>query len=202
MRCRRGLCEPLVVLGPYAQGRLIRTDTTMFPSFMAFLFLVLLSAGLPATAWMLLARSLRRAVPDPARRGRAWQRKLKVQRGAGPWDRLCFAAVVLLASVILLRLLLDARFPLRIPFWSTTALIFAMIALVYAYLYAGHRREKRFFATLQQSHHLICPDCHYSLAGHTHGGTCPECGYTFTPDSLIEDWLDTMKMARIRRSSP
>ncbi len=51
-------------------------------------------------------------------------------------------------------------------------------------------RRRRFFARLEREQQLLCPDCHYSLAGHAGGGRCPECGYEFTPESLRDDWQD------------
>lgn len=163
-----------------------------------FSFLLLIGVGLPLLAWVLLGRSLRRAVPDQARRGRAWGRKLRIERGSALWRNLCLSVVCFLAGVVVLRLRFGIRFPIRLSLWATLVLMGVMIVLVYVQLYMGHRRTNRFFNHLEAEDHLRCPDCHYSLSAHRQGSRCPECGYEFTPESLLADWADVKKMARRR----
>ncbi len=163
-----------------------------------FLCLVILGVAIPVAAWVLVGRRLRRAVPDPERRGRAWKRKLKVHRGMGPWHQVSTLVVAFLAAVIVLRLTFHVPFPVPLSLQGTLLLIGVMVTIVYAQLVAGHLRERRFYRRLVEHGFGLCPECHYSLAGHAEGGRCPECGYAFTPDSLVEDWSDVMKMARNR----
>lgn len=166
-----------------------------------WLVVIVVGAGVPMLAYVVMGRILRRAVPDPARRGKAWGRKLKVHRGPGIWRHVVLLIVAALSGVIVLPLGFGVPLPIRLSVWATLALVLIMIALVYAQLVSGHWREKRFYNRLEREGHLICPDCHYSLAGHAAGGHCPECGYAFTPESLVEDWTDVKTLAR-RRASP
>jgi len=169
-------------------------------SWFAF-FLIIVGVGTPVLAWFILGNRLRRAVPDPEARHDAWVRKLRVQRGSGLWNQIGLYAVVLLAMVLVARFALGANSPVRMSLPLTLALMMVMVLLVYGQLIMGHLREKRFFERLERHGHLVCPDCHYSLAGHTGGGRCPECGYAFTPESLVVDWTNVKKMARMRGAS-
>ncbi len=57
------------------------------------------------------------------------------------------------------------------------------------------RHRKHLFDRLEREGFLVCPDCHYSLAGHAGGGRCPECGYAFTPESVVADWSAVRALA-------
>ncbi len=168
---------------------------------LSLLVLILIGVGVPLAGYVWLGRRLRRAVPDPERRGRAWRRKLLVERGHGPWRQIILLAVVLIAGVVMLRLWLG-RYAIDISIWGVFVLIGMMVALVYAQLILGHVREHRFYTELERLDHRLCPDCHYSLAGHTDGGRCPECGHGFTPETLLADWSDVKAMARWRGRRP
>lgn len=48
------------------------------------------------------------------------------------------------------------------------------------------RRHRRFII---EAHHLVCPNCEYSLANLT-SRTCPECGASVDPDALQRAWRE------------
>lgn len=174
-----------------------------------WLVLFVVGAGVPVLVYVVVGRVFRRwAVRDPARRHKALIRKHKAP-GSRPWG---FVGVLIMASLgggTFLPYEFGVPFPIPIDLSLTVTfrliqvmlcLYFVVTILTFAEMNINLWREKRFYDRLEREEHLICPDCHYSLAGHTAGGHCPECGYTFTPESLVEDWTDVRKLARRRPS--
>ncbi len=175
-----------------------------------WLVLFVVGASVFPLAWVAVGRVYHRwAVRDPVRRSKARARRRKVP-GSGPWNFVAFLIIGSLWGGIFLPYEFGVPFPVTVDFSS--AVTFRLIAVVsyletvvvafaFAWSFLSFWREKRFFDCVEREEHLICPDCHYSLEGHAAGGHCPECGYTFTPESLLEDWADVKKLAR-RRVSP
>jgi len=134
-------------------------------------------------------------VPDRERRRRAVVRTRTLVRSARGWEHwgtgagIGIMCLALGLGILLLRL--DVTAGTRIIFTASVLglpILFAADAISYWRVRAFHRR-------IERESFRICPDCYYSLAGHAEGGHCPECGYTFTPESLIEDWQDVYKAA-------
>jgi len=155
----------------------------------------------------LVLRGVRRTVPDADRRRKAQARRSMLYRRPGPRVYALFVLGIVLSCVVfissgfvILHLSYGAKLSTRLSVWVAPALLWMALFLQFVGFRAQRRHERRFLERLEREDHLICPDCHYSLAGHGQGGQCPECGYTFTLESLVDDWVDVKKLARRRRS--
>ncbi len=153
-------------------------------------------------------RGMRRSVPDPDKRRKAHARRKMLYRRPGPRVYALFILGIVLSCVVsisygfvILHFSYGVKLSTRLSVWVAPALLWVAVILQLVGFRAQRRQERRFLDRLEGEDHLICPDCHYSLAGHGEGGRCPECGYTFTLESLVEDWGDVKKLAR-RRHSP
>ncbi len=138
----------------------------------------------------------RKAVPEPGRRAQACRRYRGVPRLGVGW----FIWVVAALGVEFLHGLLiqfESFQAWTIGDWAVRRLSPAIPMVMWILAAVSAIREWRYLNRVQQDDYLLCPDCHYSLAGHTGGGRCPECGYEFTPESLVEDWDDVFRIARL-----
>lgn len=143
-------------------------------------------------AWGYRVHQTRKQVPAPARR-RAARRRLR-RFDILPW---CVRALLWLLPAIAYPVYLLL---LRTRHWnpvSTRFLLFAVLVGVVLYVHYSwtQDRAREFLRRVKRMHYAICPDCHYSLAGHRQGGHCPECGYAFTPESIFHDWADVYRLA-------
>ncbi len=80
--------------------------------------------------------------------------------------------------------------------WAVSLSVFFALMTVIICLALLTGRRRAFFERLEKEGWLICPECHYSLAGHPDGGCCPECGFEFTPESLRADWEKVVEASR------
>ncbi len=171
-----------------------------WPTFWWLVLFVLCTGAVPL-GWAVVGRVYHRwAVRDPVRRSEARARRRKVP-GSGIRRHIGFLIVVSLQFGLTFPLGIFGPLQVRlleVVLGLIASLLYPLcigVVLVTAWSVLNLWREKRFFDRLEREEHLICPDCHYSLEGHAAGGHCPECGYTFTPESLVEDWTDVRKLA-------
>lgn len=52
------------------------------------------------------------------------------------------------------------------------------------------RGSQRLRSRLRQSDGMLCPRCHYDLAGLSDEGQCPECAEPYSKDRLATAWRD------------
>ncbi len=135
--------------------------------------------------WADVEKLLHIGGPAQLRRDRAIIRRRMIQPFHGYYLNAFMLASSLIGLTIAVNAALGFRFPLRVlPIVALLLVVFGGVWLMLLL------RRERFLYWLENQNYLICPDCHYSLAGHKDGGHCPECGYRFTPESLIADWAD------------
>jgi ribosomal protein S27AE len=137
--------------------------------------------------WADVEKLLRLGGPEAMRRERAIIRRRMIEPFAG-YYLYGFVLAGTLASALPL---VSPRLGGILTWENSIWLIWGIVLLAFGGAWALFAlRCERFFSRLEAQKYLICPDCHYSLAGHQEGGHCPECGYQFTPESLIADWAD------------
>ncbi len=162
-------------------------------------------AGLIVMLILIRWLQTRRLVPDRARRRKAQER---IQKGYDAYDTWSYVSIVLgvlvmailfVSGALIGRLALSYGWSFLLSPWLVWPFLavvgLAGLLVAFSPMYVGIRGWRQFLAQLEQEKHLICPDCHYSLAGHREGGHCPECGYEFTPESLLEDWRDVKRLS-------
>ncbi len=137
-------------------------------------------------------------LPDAARRDAASRRLLNL---GSTTDLGCFfyAAVSALGGLEVLARGLGGRFLITSvsePVFILYLLILAAILFLPGALTCG--RMTRVVRRITQEQFRACPECHYSLMGHTADGTCPECGYAFTQESLEKDWADIRTLSLLK----
>lgn len=127
---------------------------------------------------------LRRAVPDSDRRRRALMRTRKSRL-----RRVAIAITPGLLGVLFLACLsiqAISRTILQHPL--ILVLLLTALSLPYAVGAWIHRRRMEFLRRLRRRGNLSCPDCRGDL--HEADNRCPSCGYSFTKESLAQDWAD------------
>jgi hypothetical protein len=128
---------------------------------------------------------------EPRRDNAGWARRKRARTRADlifPSEKYKF--IVRIAPLFLLPILSQLAGVRLPPFIILGVLNLGVIILAAGIHYYAIVRRKRFSQDLEDQRHLVCPDCHYILAGSLEQKRCPECGYTFTPDSLARDWAD------------
>ncbi|MBN1344879.1 MAG: hypothetical protein JXQ73_19450 [Phycisphaerae bacterium] len=137
----------------------------------------------------------KRAIPDRSRRMRAGARFAKIGGSARKWIRLGIITLGLTAAVPVVLSVASFAYGSTNVAGLFLEITFGLVIALAMLFDVRHSRSQRFFRRLQQEDYLVCPDCHYALTGHRHGGHCPECGYQFTPESLFQDWTDVCRLA-------
>lgn len=88
--------------------------------------------------------------------------------------------------------LLGACFLLLSWVFEGAALAIVALPLMAVSFIMSRRRRNRLISLIRQEDHLLCPFCHYSLAGSISSGRCPECGEAFQSHLLVTIWEEAI----------
>ncbi len=147
--------------------------------------LVVLPAYALAAFWQQLR--YRTLVHDDSRRSLALGRLRKV---TGPPLVVHFAFAGLCTVIGLGDLLRTGSMLVGLRHVGANLLVVASFLVIMVWIIWSGVKLRKLMKHVELERLQVCPNCHYSLIGHSAGGACPECGYKFSSDSLLQDWMD------------